>query len=38
VSILCGFGDINEIEKAGTDLITENISDLVGYLPTINGS
>jgi phosphoglycolate phosphatase-like HAD superfamily hydrolase len=32
VGVLCGFGDKNELERAGADLILDNTSDLVGYL------
>jgi phosphoglycolate phosphatase-like HAD superfamily hydrolase len=32
VGVLCGFGDKNELERAGADLILENTADLAGYL------
>jgi phosphoglycolate phosphatase-like HAD superfamily hydrolase len=30
VGVLCGFGDKNELEQTGADLILENTSNLVG--------
>ena len=32
VGVLCGFGERNELEKAGADLILENTADLMDYL------
>jgi N-acetyl-D-muramate 6-phosphate phosphatase len=32
VGVLCGFGDKNELERAGADLILENTVELAGYL------
>jgi phosphoglycolate phosphatase-like HAD superfamily hydrolase len=38
VGVLCGFGDKNELERAGADLILDNTADLMGYLLNNNGS
>lgn len=36
VGVLCGFGDKNELERAGADLILENTVELASYLLDIN--
>jgi phosphoglycolate phosphatase len=38
VGVLCGFGEHQELQCAGSDLIVENVAELVGVLMGQTGS